>query len=73
MTTMSKILKKPPASGGGGAKVGGAGGWKEPQPWEIMKAVERQDIMFLMDVRDRAFHVSLGDVGVNECADGASG
>lgn len=27
------------------------------QPFEIFRAVERKDIMFLMEVRDRAFHV----------------
>ncbi|KAJ7937135.1 hypothetical protein B0H13DRAFT_2226543 [Mycena leptocephala] len=28
--------------------------WKEPQA--ILRAVERKDIMYLMDIRDRAFH-----------------
>lgn len=28
------------------------------QPFEIFRAIERQDIMFLMEVRDRAFPVS---------------
>ncbi len=27
------------------------------QPFEIFRAVERKDIMFLMEVRDHAFHV----------------
>ncbi|KAG2754675.1 hypothetical protein P692DRAFT_20861454 [Suillus brevipes Sb2] len=34
-----------------------SGGWKEPQPFEVFRAVERKDIMFLMEVRDRAFPV----------------
>ena len=29
------------------------------QPYEVMKAVEQRDIMFLMQVRDNAFHVGL--------------
>ncbi|KAJ3820149.1 hypothetical protein F5880DRAFT_1590253 [Lentinula raphanica] len=39
--------------------------WKEPQPFEILAAVERKDVMYLMQVRDRAFHLLLrksGDV-----------
>ncbi|KAI0676826.1 hypothetical protein C8Q78DRAFT_1086682 [Trametes maxima] len=39
--------------------------WKAPEPYEILRAIERRDIMFLMEVRDRSF-VSLvqksGDV-----------
>ncbi|KAF7355222.1 hypothetical protein MSAN_01438000 [Mycena sanguinolenta] len=31
--------------------------WKEPQPFEVLRAVERKDIMYLMEVRDRAFHL----------------
>jgi len=31
--------------------------WKEPQPYEVLRAVERKDIMYLMDIRDRAFHL----------------
>ncbi|KAF9075928.1 hypothetical protein BDP27DRAFT_1314741 [Rhodocollybia butyracea] len=40
-------------------------GWKEPQPFEVLRAVERKDIIYLMEVRDRAFHLLLrkwGDV-----------
>ncbi|KAF7331985.1 hypothetical protein MKEN_00078800 [Mycena kentingensis (nom. inval.)] len=31
--------------------------WKEPQPYEVLRAVERKDIMYLMEIRDRAFHL----------------
>ncbi|KAJ7744528.1 hypothetical protein DFH07DRAFT_834634 [Mycena maculata] len=31
--------------------------WKEPQPFEVLRAVENKDIMYLMEVRDRAFHL----------------
>jgi hypothetical protein len=27
------------------------------QPFEIFRAIERKDIIFLMEVRDKAFHV----------------
>jgi len=37
--------------------------WKEPQPFEIFRAVERKDIMFLMQVRDHAFHLLLRKSG----------
>jgi len=33
--------------------------WKEPQPYEIFRAIEQKDIVFLMEVRDRAFHLLL--------------
>ncbi|EJD01341.1 uncharacterized protein FOMMEDRAFT_21744 [Fomitiporia mediterranea MF3/22] len=36
-----------------------AAGWREPQPYEVFRAIERKDIMFLMEVRDRAFHLLL--------------
>ncbi|CDO74078.1 hypothetical protein BN946_scf185043.g128 [Trametes cinnabarina] len=29
--------------------------WKAPEPYEILRAIERKDIMFLMEVRDRHF------------------
>ena len=29
-----------------------------PEPYEVLRAIERGDEMYLMDVRDRAFHVS---------------
>ncbi|TBU32153.1 hypothetical protein BD309DRAFT_967457 [Dichomitus squalens] len=31
------------------------GPWRQPEPYEIMRAIERRDIMFLMEVRDRSF------------------
>ncbi|KAF8517844.1 hypothetical protein JB92DRAFT_3142228 [Gautieria morchelliformis] len=37
--------------------------WREPQPFEIFRAVERKDIVFLMEVRDRAFHLLLQRTG----------
>ncbi|KAE9410384.1 hypothetical protein BT96DRAFT_1011935 [Gymnopus androsaceus JB14] len=39
--------------------------WKEPQAFEVLRAVERKDVIYLMEVRDRAFHLLLrksGDV-----------
>ncbi|KAG8929966.1 hypothetical protein FRC02_004818 [Tulasnella sp. 418] len=53
---------KPPQIGGlAKAKTPSTneGPWREPQPWEIVSAVERKDVMYLMAVRDRAFHVSI--------------
>ncbi|KAI0003071.1 hypothetical protein BJV74DRAFT_570217 [Russula compacta] len=32
------------------------GPWKDPEPWEVLRAVEIKDIDYLMEVRDRAFH-----------------
>lgn len=56
--------------------------WKEPQvrlmillvlslihpiqPFEIFRAIENKDIMFLMEVRDRAFHVRYFSLLVNK-------
>lgn len=37
--------------------TGGGAAWKDPQMWQVLKAVETKDVMFLMEVRDRAFHV----------------
>ncbi|KAF9518689.1 hypothetical protein BS47DRAFT_1370992 [Hydnum rufescens UP504] len=37
--------------------------WKEPQPFEVFRAVERKDVMFLMQVRDHAFHLLLRKSG----------
>lgn len=31
--------------------------WKDPQPFEVLRAVENRDLMFIAEVRDRAFHV----------------
>ncbi|KAG8955727.1 hypothetical protein FRC04_007718 [Tulasnella sp. 424] len=59
--TASKVFS--PTKPNSGAS--GTGPWKEPQPWEVMKAIESKDVMFLMEVRDRAFHLLLrrsGDV-----------
>ncbi|KAJ7591139.1 hypothetical protein C8J56DRAFT_934777 [Mycena floridula] len=39
------------------------GDWKEPQPFEILRAVEEKDIMFLMEVRDRSFKLLLQKTG----------
>ncbi|KAH9977971.1 hypothetical protein BGW80DRAFT_1456104 [Lactifluus volemus] len=30
--------------------------WKDPEPWEVLRAVEDKDVLYLMEVRDRAFH-----------------
>lgn len=40
-----------------------SGSWKEPQPFEVFRAIERKDIMFLMEVRDRAFPLLLRKTG----------
>ncbi|KAI3612582.1 hypothetical protein WG66_009907 [Moniliophthora roreri] len=37
--------------------------WKDPQPFEVLRAVERKDITFLMEIRDRAFHLLLRKCG----------
>ncbi|KIM27520.1 hypothetical protein M408DRAFT_329967 [Serendipita vermifera MAFF 305830] len=37
--------------------------WKEPQPFEVLRAVENKDLMYLMEVRDRAFHLLLRKTG----------
>ncbi|KAM6495962.1 hypothetical protein JOM56_008668 [Amanita muscaria] len=33
--------------------------WKEPQPFEVFRAIEHKDIVYLMEVRDRAFPLLL--------------
>jgi len=38
-------------------------GWKEPQPFEVLRAIENKDIMMLMEVRDHAFHLLLRRTG----------
>ncbi|KAF8974228.1 hypothetical protein BDZ97DRAFT_1647347 [Flammula alnicola] len=38
-------------------------GWSNIQPYEIMRAVEEKDIMFLMEVRDKAFPLLLQSIG----------
>ncbi|KAH9894236.1 hypothetical protein C8Q73DRAFT_790798 [Cubamyces lactineus] len=37
------------------SQSGGNGPWKVPEPYEILRAIERRDVMFLMEVRDRSF------------------
>ncbi|KAH0840025.1 hypothetical protein J3R83DRAFT_988 [Lanmaoa asiatica] len=37
--------------------------WKEPQPFEVFRAIEDKDIMFLMEIRDRAFPLLLRKTG----------
>ncbi|GBE79139.1 hypothetical protein SCP_0203360 [Sparassis crispa] len=32
---------------------------KDPEPWEVFRAIEKKDVMYLMEVRDRAFHLLL--------------
>ncbi|KAF9482481.1 hypothetical protein BDN70DRAFT_875042 [Pholiota conissans] len=38
-------------------------GWSNVQSYEIMRAVEEKDIMFLMEVRDKAFPLLLQSIG----------
>ncbi|KAF4619940.1 hypothetical protein D9613_005183 [Agrocybe pediades] len=38
-------------------------GWANLQPYEVMKAIEKKDIMFLMEVRDKAFPLLLQSSG----------
>ncbi|KAF8639439.1 hypothetical protein AX16_010294 [Volvariella volvacea WC 439] len=38
-------------------------GWKEPQPFEVFRAVEQKDLVYLMEVRDRAFPLLLRKTG----------
>ncbi|KIY73676.1 hypothetical protein CYLTODRAFT_416707 [Cylindrobasidium torrendii FP15055 ss-10] len=37
--------------------------WKEPLGWEVLRAVERKDIEYLIQVRERAFHLLLRKTG----------
>ncbi|KAJ8501471.1 hypothetical protein ONZ51_g582 [Trametes cubensis] len=37
------------------SQSGGSRPWKAPEPYEILRAIERRDVMFLMEVRDRSF------------------
>ncbi|KII94778.1 hypothetical protein PLICRDRAFT_99080 [Plicaturopsis crispa FD-325 SS-3] len=39
------------------------GSWKDPQPFEVFRAIERKDVMYLMEVRDRAFELLLRKTG----------
>ncbi|KZP32863.1 hypothetical protein FIBSPDRAFT_811645 [Athelia psychrophila] len=52
----SKIVVRPKS-------MTSASHWKEPQPFEVFRAVERKDIMFLMEIRDKAFHLLLRKSG----------
>lgn len=38
-------------------------GWENLQPYEVMKAVEEKDIIFLMEIRDKAFPLLLQSSG----------
>ncbi|KAK7696646.1 hypothetical protein QCA50_001304 [Cerrena zonata] len=31
--------------------------WRDPEPYEVFSAIERKDIMYLMEIRDRAFYL----------------
>ncbi|KAG7097055.1 hypothetical protein E1B28_004445 [Marasmius oreades] len=35
------------------------GSWKDPQPFEVLRAVEQKNIVYLMEIRDKAFHLLL--------------
>ncbi|KAI0269162.1 hypothetical protein BC834DRAFT_967815 [Gloeopeniophorella convolvens] len=37
--------------------------WKDPESWEVLRAIERKDITYLMEVRDRAFHTLIRPSG----------
>ncbi|KAG8858598.1 hypothetical protein FRB91_009566 [Serendipita sp. 411] len=37
--------------------------WKDPEPYEVLRAVERKDLIYLSEVRDRAFHLLLRKTG----------
>ncbi|KAG6813491.1 hypothetical protein H0H92_010516 [Tricholoma furcatifolium] len=37
--------------------------WTEPQPFEVFRAIERKDLVFLMEVRDRGFPLLLRKTG----------
>ncbi|KAG8855619.1 hypothetical protein FRB96_006814 [Tulasnella sp. 330] len=52
-----------PSSKRGSVASRGGGEWKDPQPWQVLKAVEMKDMMYLMEVRDRAFHLLLRRTG----------
>ena len=54
--TSVKAAKKPSA-------VKPAGPWREPQAYEVFRAIERKDVVFLMEIRDRAFHLLLRKTG----------
>jgi len=37
--------------------------WKDPQPYEVLRAIEHKDVMYLMEIRDRAFPLLLRKTG----------
>ncbi|TFK75993.1 hypothetical protein BDN72DRAFT_360057 [Pluteus cervinus] len=37
--------------------------WREPQPFEVLRAIEQKDLMFLMEIRDKAFPLLLRKTG----------
>lgn len=37
--------------------------WAEPQPFEVLRAIERKDIVYLMEIRDRSFPLLLRKTG----------
>lgn len=37
--------------------------WKDPEGFEVLRAVEKKDIVFLMEIRDRAFQLLLRKTG----------
>lgn len=39
------------------------GPWKDPEPWEVLRAVENKDITYLMEVRDHAFYALVRSSG----------
>ncbi|KAI0284950.1 hypothetical protein BGY98DRAFT_1146873 [Russula aff. rugulosa BPL654] len=39
------------------------GPWKDPEPWQVLRAVENKDITYLMEVRDHAFHALVRSSG----------
>jgi hypothetical protein len=34
-------------------------GWKEPEHWEVVQAIEKRDVIKLSEIRDHSFHVRL--------------
>lgn len=32
-------------------------GWKEPEHWEVVQAIEKKDVIRLSEIRDHSFHV----------------
>ncbi|KAF9006464.1 hypothetical protein BDQ17DRAFT_1464132 [Cyathus striatus] len=38
-------------------------GWRDPEPFQIFRAIEEHDVTFLMEIRDKAFHLLLRKSG----------